>query len=96
MHVLALDQITLAVGAGVGVAALIMIFFAVKFWLVTTRPVATHDVATPALDRLNAQALEHMAGETAEEDEAEREALENEDAPSDLKAALPPDETTGR
>ena len=81
-----------AIIAGVSVAGLVIVFFAVKFWLMTTRPAAINDVATPTLDRRNLAELAHMAGESPEENEKEIEALQDEDAPADLKAVIPPDE----
>jgi hypothetical protein len=93
---LAVDNETLAIIAGVGVGVMIMVFFGLRFWLVSTRPAAIQDVATPQLDQLNRKALEHMAGETLEEDEAETNALANEEAPQDLKAVLPPELSTSR
>lgn len=80
---------TLAVIAGVGVLVLGVAYFGVKFWLVSTRPVDLKDVPTPALDRLNRRALEHMAEETVEEDEAETAALAEEEAPAELKKVVP-------
>jgi len=80
-----------AVIAAVACAVLGVAYFAVRFWLISTRPANIRDVPTPTLDRLNREALEHMAKETAEEDEAETEALEEEEAPEGLKMVVPED-----
>ncbi len=76
---------------GIGLAVLVIGYFGVRFWLVTTRPPAIDDVKTPTLDRHNLSALAHMAEETAEEDAAELEALQHEDAPDDLRDVVPPE-----
>jgi len=80
-----------AVIAAVACALLGVIYFAVRFWLVSTRPADIRDIPTPTLDRLNREALEHMARESQEEDEAETEALAEEDAPEELKRVVPED-----
>jgi hypothetical protein len=82
---------TMGIIAGVGVATLAVAYFGIKFWLVSTRPPAIPDVHTPTVDRLNRSALEHMAEETLEQDEAETAALQEEEAPQDLKALVPDD-----
>ena len=88
VHTLAMSDETIGIVVGVSFAAVVMIYFGVRYWLVSTRPAALQDVKTPHVDRLNRSALEHMAAETQEEDEAETEALESEDSPADLKAAV--------
>jgi hypothetical protein len=82
---------TLGIIAGVGIGTLAVAYFGIRFWLVSTRPPQLQDVHTPVVDRLNRNALEHMAEETAEEDEAETQALQDEESPDDLKAIVPPD-----
>lgn len=81
-----------AVIAAVACAVLGVVYFAVRFWLVSTRPADILDVPTPTLDRLNQRALERMGSETLEEDEQETEALEDEEAPEGLKAVVPEEE----
>jgi hypothetical protein len=88
---LAMDNTTWGIIAGVGLASLVMVYFGIRYWLVSTRPAAIQDVHTPTVDRLNRQALEHMAEETLEEDEAETAALQDEEPPADLKAVVPDD-----
>jgi hypothetical protein len=78
-----------AVLAAVGVAVLGVIYFAVRFWLVSTRPADIRDVPTPALDRLNREALERMAAESPEEDAEETAALADEEAPEGLRSVVP-------
>jgi hypothetical protein len=74
---------------GVGLATLAVVYFGIRYWLVATRPPAIPDVHTPNVDRLNRSALEHMAEETLEEDEAETAALQDEEPPEDLKVVVP-------
>jgi hypothetical protein len=78
-----------AIAAAVACAVLGVVYFAIRFWLVSTRPADIRDIPTPTLDRLNQQALERMAAETVEEDEEETAALEDEDPPEGLKAVVP-------
>jgi len=85
------DNTTIGIIAGVGVGTLGVAYFGLKFWLVSTRPPNLQDVKTPNVDRLNRSALEHMAEETVEQDEAETAALQDEDAPDDLKGIIPDD-----
>src|SRR5688572_28017234 len=92
MMTLGLENSTWGMIAGVGLATLAMVYFGVRYWLVSTRPAAIQDVHTPTVDRLNRQALEHMAEETLEEDEAETAALQDEEPPADLKAVIPDDQ----
>jgi hypothetical protein len=81
----------LAVIAAVACAVLGVVYFGLRFWLVSTRPADIRDVPTPTLDRLNRRALEHMAAESVDEDEAETAALADEEAPAALKAVVPPE-----
>jgi hypothetical protein len=80
-----------AVIAAVACAVLGVVYFAVRFWLISTRPANIQDVPTPTLDRLNREALEHMAQESLEEEQEETEALEQEEAPEGLKMVVPED-----
>jgi hypothetical protein len=93
---LKLDAPSLAIVAGIAVAALVIIYFAIRFWLASTRPPGIQDVKTPTLDRMNLGALQHMAGESSEQDAQETEALKNEEAPEDLKAVVPPEESPSK
>jgi hypothetical protein len=81
-----------AVVAAVACAVLGVVYFAIRFWLVSTRPADIRDIPTPTLDRLNREALERMGAETVEEDEEETEALEEEEAPEGLRTVVPQEE----
>lgn len=87
-----MDALTMGVVAGIAVVVLGVVWFGLRYWLAATKPASIDDVPTPTLDRLNQQALEHMAAETAEQDEAETKALADEEAPADLKAVVPDEE----
>ncbi len=80
-----------AVAAG-AMAAMIFGWFAMRYWLTVTRPAAIKTVETPRINSMNAAALDHMVGESAEEAEAELEAMRHEAAPDDLLAVIPPEE----
>lgn len=82
----------IAVGVAIAVGILAFAFLGLKMWLAATRPPAINDVPTPTLDRLNQRALSHMVEETAEEAEAEMAEKQNESAPEDLLAVVPPEE----
>ena len=81
----------LMLGAG-AMALLVFGWFALRYWLAITRPAAIKEVETPTVNRMNASALEHMIGKSAEEAEAEMEAKQREAAPDDLLAAVPVEE----
>ena len=91
----ALDAPTLIVIAVVGIVVLGVAYFALRFWLISTRPADIREIETPSLDKLNHAALEHMgdASEDEEEDEEGR-TLADEEAPEGLKAAVPEEEKT--
>ncbi len=57
-----------AIVAAGSVAVLGVVYFAIRFWLVSTRPVNIRDIPTPTLDRLNQQALERMGDDEWSED----------------------------
>jgi hypothetical protein len=59
----------------VGIALLGVAWFALRFWLASTRPPNIREIQTPALDRLNREALEAMGKEEAEDDEEAPEGL---------------------
>lgn len=54
----------------VGLAILGVAWFAVKFWLASTRPADIKEVQTPTLDRLNQRALAALGEDDEDEDEA--------------------------
>jgi hypothetical protein len=64
----------------VGIAVLGVAWFALRFWLASTRPPNIREIETPALDRLNREALEAMGKGEKEEDE---------EAPEGLKKVVP-------
>jgi hypothetical protein len=66
----------------VGIALMGVVWFALRFWLASTRPPNIKDIRTPKLDRLNQQALEAMGNEGEDEDE---------EAPEGLKDVVPED-----
>jgi hypothetical protein len=74
------------------IAAVVFGWFGLRYWLAVTRPAAIKEIETPNINRMNAAALDHMVGESAEEAEAELEAMRHETAPDDLLAAIPPEE----
>ncbi len=65
------DLSPMVIVAIVGVAILGAAYFAVRFWLVSTRPPNIKDVQTPNLDRINRDALAHLGDEDEEEDDDE-------------------------
>ena len=78
---LAIEAPAVLVGAVVGIMVLGVAWFAVRFWLASTRPPAIKEVRTPTLDRLNEEALGQMADDTEEEDI---------EAPEELQLPPPP------
>jgi hypothetical protein len=74
------------------VAAVVFGWFGLRYWLAVTRPAAIKEVETPRINRMSAAALDHMVGESAEDAEAELEAMRHEAAPDDLLAVIPPEE----
>lgn len=64
-----LDGSSLTVVAVVGIAILGVAYFALRFWLVSTRPPNIQDVRTPNLDRLNQDALAHLGDDEDEDDD---------------------------
>jgi uncharacterized membrane protein YqiK len=60
----------------VGITIMGVVWFALKFWLASTRPVNIKEVQTPKLDRLNREALEAM-GDEEDEDEDVPEGLKD-------------------
>jgi len=76
-----LDASGIAVIAVVGIMILGVAYFALRFWLVSTRPPDIKEVRTPNLDRMNRDALAHLGDEEDDDDD---------DAPAGLKEDLPP------
>lgn len=74
-----------AIGAAVALAVLGVAWFALRFWLASTRPANIQEVHTPRLNRLNQNALERMARGDDDDDE------DDEAPPEALKAAAPPE-----
>jgi hypothetical protein len=70
----------MAAGA-VAIAVLGVAWFALRFWLASTRPADIKDIPTPRIDRLNQQALEHLARGDEQDDD--------EEAPEGLKKVVP-------
>ena len=67
-----LDTQTTAVITGVTLAVLMVCWFALRFWIISTRPPKISDIPMPEIDRLNRRALESLAqghNETEEDDE---------------------------
>lgn len=77
---LAMDAPTLMVAGVVGIAVLGVAWFAVKFWLASTRPADIREIHSPTLDRMNREALEQMMGEEEQEED---------EAPEELKKIVP-------
>jgi hypothetical protein len=88
MAQITMDGTTLAVAGGVGVAVLGVIYFGIRFWLISTRPADIREVETPNLDRLNRAALESMGESSGAEEEGDGE----DEAPAELKSIVPPPE----
>ena len=71
----------LMVAGAVGIAVLGVAWFALRFWLASTRPANIKEIQTPRIDQLNQQALERMG--RGEDEEADEE------PPEDLKKVVP-------
>ena len=92
-----MESTTVLVAAVVAVAVLGVVWFAVRFWLASTRPADIKVVDTPNLDRLNRAALEGAVVDEDEEDEEEEDETANDDddenadeeAPKGLKDVVP-------
>ena len=86
---LAIEVPAVLVGAVVGILVLGVAWFAVRFWLASTRPVAIKEVRTPTLDRLNEEALGQMGDDSEEEDDeapAELQQPPNDSPPSSTQS----------
>jgi hypothetical protein len=87
--VLAANSGTFTAGlVGGGVAVLIMVWFAVRYWIATTRDPNIKDIPTPTIDRLNREALEHMDLDP----EVQAALADGEPAPDDLLDIVPKDD----
>jgi hypothetical protein len=90
-----MESTTFMVVVGVAVAVMGAMWFGVRFWLASTRPVDIKDVQTPALDRLNRQALERATVvDDAEEEDADVDMGDDEEegddpAPEGLTDVVP-------
>lgn len=84
--VLAYTSGWLMVAGAVAIAVLGVAWFALRFWLASTRPADIKEIQTPRIDQLNQQALERMG--RGEEDETDEEPPEN------LKNVVPDGEKT--
>jgi hypothetical protein len=71
-------------------AGLLLVYAAVRYWLISTRPADIQDVPTPTVDRLNTEALTQLTG-GSEEGLRVQEAAEHETAPPDLLSAVVPE-----
>jgi hypothetical protein len=67
----------------VGIALMGVVWFALKFWLASTRPPNIQEIRTPNLDRINQQALEVMGRQEEDDDD---------DVPEGLKDVVPEDQ----
>jgi hypothetical protein len=61
----------------VGIAVMGVVWFALRFWLASTRSPDIKEVHTPKLDKLNCEALKAMGGEGEEDDEEAPEGLKD-------------------
>lgn len=75
------------IGAASLLGLMIVAFGGVRYWLAMTRPTSLKDVETPTIDRMNAAALSRMTGGGGEDPEPE-----DEEVPSDVINAIPPEE----
>ncbi len=72
---------------GGGVAVLVVVWFALRYWIATTHKTNIKDIHTPTVDRLNAEALEHMDLDP----EVQAALADSEPAPDDLLDIIPKD-----
>ncbi len=76
----ALSQNWTAGLVGGGVAVLLLIWFALRYWISTTHDPKIKDIPTPNVDRLNVEALEKMDLDP----EVQAALADSEPAPDDL------------
>lgn len=86
---LAVSQTWTAGIVGGGVAVLVVVWFALRYWIATTQDPNIKDIPTPTIDRLNEQALEHMDMDP----EVQAALADSEPAPDDLLDFVPKDKT---
>lgn len=79
--------------SSLALAAVVILYAAVRVWLIFTRPSSAHGIPTPTIDRMNTNALESMTSHTAEEHQAHLEESHSAPLPEDLLAAIPEEET---
>ena len=75
---------------GGGVAVLVVVWFALRYWIAATHDANIKDIRTPTIDRLNEQALEHMDLDP----EVQAALADSEPAPDDLLDFVPREKTT--
>ena len=87
---LAVSQTWTAGIVGGGVAVLVVVWFALRYWIATTHDANIKDIPTPTIDRRNEQALEHMDLDP----EVQAALADSEPAPDDLLDFVPKEKTT--
>ena len=87
---LAVSQTWTAGIVGGGVAVLVVVWFALRYWIATTHDANIKDIPTPTIDRLNEQALEHMDLDP----EVQAALADSEPAPADLLDFVSKEKTT--
>ena len=97
---LAMNSQTWAEISGGALAFVVLVWFALRYWIASTRDPYINEIPTPTIDRMNHSALEKMrvqveaaeqGGEIPEEVLAESA---DEAAPADLLQVVPEDEHT--
>ncbi len=86
---LAVSQTWTAGFVGGGVAVLVVVWFALRYWIATTHDPDIKDIHTPTIDRLNEEALDHMDLDP----EVQAALADSEPAPDDLLDFVPKDKT---
>ncbi len=84
----ALSQTWMSGLVGGGVAALVIVWFALRYWIASTHDPKIKDIPTPTVDRLNTEALEHMDLDP----EVQAALSASEPAPDDLLDLVPKDD----
>ena len=87
---LAVSQTWTAGIVGGGVAVLVVVWFALRYWIATTHDANIKDIPTPTIDRLNEQALEHMDLDP----DVQAALADSEPAPADLLDFVSKEKTT--
>ena len=86
----AMSQTFMAGLVGGGVAILVVVWFALRYWIATTHDPNIKEIPTPTIDRMNQEALEHMDLDP----EVQAALADSEPAPDDLLELVPRDEST--